>query len=71
MDSSISDFLSIVYLIFCIWDLFEVIVIYFTVVETKGLTLEEIEEVFSQDDPVKYSIEHNFKAKPEASPSHA
>ncbi|KZW03364.1 general substrate transporter [Exidia glandulosa HHB12029] len=60
-----------VYLIFCIWDLFEVIVIYFTVVETKGLTLEEIEEVFSQDDPVKYSIEHNFKAKPEASPSHA
>ena len=33
---------------FCIWDAFEVVVIYFTVVETKGLTLEEIEEVFAQ-----------------------
>jgi len=35
-----------VYVLFCVWDLFEVIVIYFTVVETKGLTLEEIEDVF-------------------------
>ncbi|KAH7100776.1 general substrate transporter [Auriculariales sp. MPI-PUGE-AT-0066] len=45
------------YLIFCIWDLFEVIVIYFVVVETKGLTLEEVEDVFERDDPVKYSLE--------------
>ncbi|EIN12674.1 general substrate transporter [Punctularia strigosozonata HHB-11173 SS5] len=53
-----------VYLIFVFWDLFEVIVIYFTVVETKGFTLEEIEEVFKQPNPVKYSTEHRFRFKP-------
>ncbi|EJD50722.1 general substrate transporter [Auricularia subglabra TFB-10046 SS5] len=52
-----------VYVIFCIWDAFEVVVIYFTVVETKGLTLEEIEEVFAQPDPVKYSIEHSVSKR--------
>ncbi|KAK0464610.1 general substrate transporter [Desarmillaria tabescens] len=36
------------YLIFTIWDAFECAVIYFFVVETKGLTLEEITEVFEQ-----------------------
>ncbi|KAF9497680.1 general substrate transporter [Pleurotus eryngii] len=44
-----------VYVIFAIWDLFEVIVIYFFVVETKGLTLEEINEVFEQPKPRQYS----------------
>ncbi|PPQ80982.1 hypothetical protein CVT25_015135 [Psilocybe cyanescens] len=44
-----------VYLIFLIWDIFEVIVIYFFVVETKGFTLEEINEVFEDDNPRKYS----------------
>ncbi|KAH9480303.1 Lactose permease [Psilocybe cubensis] len=44
-----------VYLIFLIWDVFEVIVIYFFVVETKGFTLEEINEVFEDDSPRKYS----------------
>ncbi|KDR82784.1 hypothetical protein GALMADRAFT_151830 [Galerina marginata CBS 339.88] len=44
-----------VYLIFLIWDVFEVIVIYFFVVETKGLTLEEINEVFEDPNPRKYS----------------
>ncbi|KAJ8691523.1 hypothetical protein PTI98_011086 [Pleurotus ostreatus] len=44
-----------VYVIFAIWDLFEVIVIYFFVVETKGLTLEEINEVFEQPNPRQYS----------------
>jgi len=34
------------YVMFCLWDVFEVAIIYFTVVETKGLTLEEVEEVF-------------------------
>ncbi|KAL1674122.1 general substrate transporter [Schizophyllum commune] len=46
-----------VYLIFCIWDLFECVVIWFMVVETKGLTLEEITEVFEQKNPVAYSKE--------------
>jgi hypothetical protein len=36
---------SPVYLIFIAWDVFEWLVIYFFVVETKGLTLEEIEDV--------------------------
>ncbi|KAK0503894.1 general substrate transporter [Armillaria luteobubalina] len=36
------------YLIFTIWDTFECVMIYFFVVETKGLTLEEITEVFEQ-----------------------
>ncbi len=44
-----------VYVIFAIWDLLEVIVIYFFVVETKGLTLEEINEVFEQPNPRQYS----------------
>ena len=51
------------YLIFCIWDAFQVAIIYFTVVETKGLTLEEIEEVFSQPYPVKYSLEARARVK--------
>lgn len=37
-----------VYLIFTIWDAFETVMIYFFVVETKNLTLEEITEVFEQ-----------------------
>lgn len=44
-----------VYLIFLFWDAFELVVIYFFVVETKGLTLEEINEVFEQPNPRKYS----------------
>lgn len=44
MDIALTD-RGAVYLIFLFWDLFEVIVIYFTVAETKGLTLEEIDEV--------------------------
>ncbi|PBK74737.1 general substrate transporter [Armillaria solidipes] len=43
------------YLIFTIWDSFECVMIYFFVVETKGLTLEEISEVFEQPNPRKYS----------------
>lgn len=49
-----------VYLVFVIWDTFEVLMIYFFIVETKGLTLEEIDEVFAQPNPVKYSTEHRF-----------
>ncbi|THV05304.1 general substrate transporter [Dendrothele bispora CBS 962.96] len=44
-----------VYLIWVCWDAFECIIIYFFVVETKGLTLEEITEVFEQPNPRRYS----------------
>lgn len=47
----------IVYLIFLFWDVLEVVVIYFFVVETKGLTLEEINGVFDQPNPRKYGEE--------------
>jgi hypothetical protein len=46
-----------VYLIFAIWDTFEVVMIYCFLVETKGLSLEQIEDVFAAENPVKYSIE--------------
>ncbi|CEL62486.1 Lactose permease OS=Kluyveromyces lactis (strain ATCC 8585 / CBS 2359 / DSM 70799 / NBRC 1267 / NRRL Y-1140 / WM37) GN=LAC12 PE=3 SV=1 [Rhizoctonia solani AG-1 IB] len=46
------------YLIFLVWDSFEVVMIYLFVVETKGLTLEQIDEIFSEPNPRKYSIEH-------------
>ena len=46
---------SAVYLIFLIWDIIEVVVIYLVVVETKGLTLEEINEVFENEQPKQYS----------------
>ncbi|TDL26903.1 general substrate transporter [Rickenella mellea] len=46
-----------VYLIFLFWDFFEFVIIYFFVVETKGITLEEIDEIFNQPNPRKYSIE--------------
>jgi len=52
-----------VYAIFLVWDLFEVIVIYFFVVETKGLTLEEINEVFEQPNPRNYSKQLFVEAK--------
>ncbi|KAJ7109711.1 general substrate transporter [Mycena crocata] len=46
-----------IYLVYMAWDAFEFLVIYFFVVETKGLTLEEITEVFEQPNPRKYSTE--------------
>ncbi|KAF8073785.1 general substrate transporter [Lyophyllum atratum] len=52
-----------VYVIFLVWDLFELIVIYFFVVETKGLTLEEINEIFEQPNPRVYSNQLQLEAK--------
>ncbi|GLB38423.1 putative general substrate transporter [Lyophyllum shimeji] len=52
-----------VYVIFLVWDVFEVIVIYFFLVETKGLTLEEINEVFEQPNPRVYSEQLQREAK--------
>jgi len=72
-------------LIFLFWDAFEFLVVYFAMVETKGLSLErmsdlfhkrshievpltEIDEVFEQTNPRKYSLElrNAVKARSEA-----
>lgn len=45
------------YIVFVFWDLIEAAVIYFYFPETKGRTLEELEEVFSAPNPVKKSLE--------------
>lgn len=45
------------YIVFVFWDLIEAVVIYFYFPETKGRTLEELEEVFSAPNPVKKSLE--------------
>ncbi|KAM7193457.1 lactose permease [Rhypophila sp. PSN 637] len=45
------------YIVFVFWDLFEAVIIYFYFPETKGRTLEELEEVFSAPNPVKKSLE--------------
>jgi len=45
------------YLLYVIWDAFGIVVIYFTFVETRGWSLEEIEELFNAKNPVKASLE--------------
>ncbi|KAF7301979.1 MFS domain-containing protein [Mycena indigotica] len=44
------------YIVYVVWDLFECVVIYFCVVETKGRTLEELEEIFNDPHPVRASL---------------
>ena len=44
------------YLLYVIWDAFGVVVIYFFFVETRGWSLEEIENLFNAKDPVKASL---------------
>ncbi|KAK7056820.1 hypothetical protein VNI00_002537 [Paramarasmius palmivorus] len=56
------------YLIFVVWDIFECVIIYFFIVETKGLTLEEIGEVFEQPNPVQYS-KAMYSRKTDTTPS--
>ncbi|KXN92315.1 Lactose permease [Leucoagaricus sp. SymC.cos] len=43
------------YIVYIAWDIFECIVIYFFAVETKGRTLEELDEIFRDPNPVKAS----------------
>jgi hypothetical protein len=43
------------YLLYVIWDAFGVVIIYFFFVETKGRSLEEMDELFEADNPVKES----------------
>lgn len=45
------------YVVFIVWDVFELAIIYFFWPETKGRTLEELSEVFDAPDPVKKSLE--------------
>ena len=45
------------YLLYVIWDAFGVVVIYFFFVETRGWSLEEIEQLFRSKNPVKASLE--------------
>jgi len=52
-----------IYAVFLVWDFFEVIMIYLFLVETKGLTLEEINEVFEQSNPRVYSEQLQREAK--------
>ncbi|KAJ3047288.1 hypothetical protein HK097_011684, partial [Rhizophlyctis rosea] len=44
------------YIIYIVWNLVEAILLYFFMVETKGLTLEELDEVFSAPNPRKTSL---------------
>ena len=43
------------YLIFMAWDVVGIIVIYFFIVETKQLSLEELDDVFDAPNPRKKS----------------
>ncbi|EJT98561.1 sugar transporter [Dacryopinax primogenitus] len=44
------------YVFFVFWDCFEWIIVYFFFVETKGRTLEELDEIFESDNPCKASL---------------
>ncbi|KAK7062039.1 lactose permease [Favolaschia claudopus] len=44
------------YIVYVVWDLFECVVIWFCVVETRGRTLEELDEIFEDPHPVKASL---------------
>ncbi|KAL1959470.1 hypothetical protein VTO42DRAFT_1915 [Malbranchea cinnamomea] len=45
------------YIIFCIWCAIQATVIYFFIPETKNCTLEELDEIFNNPHPVRYSIQ--------------
>jgi hypothetical protein len=45
------------YILYIVWDAFGVVVIYFTFVETRGRSLEELDELFESDNPKKASLQ--------------
>lgn len=49
------DFETVSSLLFAFWDLFEFVFIYFFFVETKGRTLEELDQIFEAANPRKAS----------------
>ncbi|KAF2151592.1 general substrate transporter [Myriangium duriaei CBS 260.36] len=51
------------YVFFVIWDLFEFVFIYLFFVETKGRTLEELDEIFESKNPAKASIKKKILTK--------
>ncbi|KAJ8698597.1 hypothetical protein PTI98_005290 [Pleurotus ostreatus] len=44
------------YIVYVVWDVLEAIMVYFFAVETKGRTLEELDEIFSDPHPVRASL---------------
>lgn len=51
------------YIVFMVWDIVGCVVIYFFVVETKQLSLEELDEIFVAKNPVKKSLEITREAR--------
>ncbi|EWZ33365.1 hypothetical protein FOCG_15694 [Fusarium oxysporum f. sp. radicis-lycopersici 26381] len=45
------------YIVFCIWCVCQSVILYFLVPETKNRTLEELDHIFSSDNPVKTSTQ--------------
>lgn len=45
------------YIIFAVWDFFQGATIYFLAPETKGRTLEELDDIFAAKNPKKASLE--------------
>ncbi|KAI5467519.1 general substrate transporter [Mariannaea sp. PMI_226] len=45
------------YIVFTIWDAIQVVIVYFVIPETKGRTLEELDEIFQAKNPVKESTQ--------------
>ncbi|KAK2668618.1 Major facilitator, sugar transporter-like [Fusarium oxysporum f. sp. vasinfectum] len=45
------------YIVFCVWCVCQSIILYFLVPETKNRTLEELDHIFSSDNPVKTSTQ--------------
>lgn len=44
------------YILYVVWDAFGVVIIYFFFVETRGRSLEELDELFEAEDPKKASL---------------
>ncbi|KAK7470345.1 hypothetical protein VKT23_001774 [Stygiomarasmius scandens] len=44
------------YIVYICWDIFEATMVYFFAVETRGRTLEELDEIFEDPNPVKASL---------------
>ncbi|KAH6991013.1 general substrate transporter [Ilyonectria sp. MPI-CAGE-AT-0026] len=50
------------YIVFTIWDAIQVLVVYVLIPETKGRTLEELDEIFAAKNPVKTSTSKKILA---------